>query len=339
MKLVAVAMLALTGIMLSAADRPPVAGRNGGVSAGHPLTTAAAFEILTKGGNAFDAGVAALLVGGVVEQDLYSLGGEALVLVYPQSEGKVTSIVGQGWAPKGATIDWYTTARQDAGRRGSRSCGDSRCAARRAHGPRKLGNDDRSSRCRRVRSNTRAKVSRCVRAPRTPIKGNLEFFKSWPDNQRYWLKPDGSMHQPGATIKLPTLARTLTRMVEAERAAQESRPRRRHRRRARPVLQRRYRRRDGRVPQAAPAPFELIDFAEFFARIEDPAVTNYRGYQVYKHSFGSQGPVLLQALEILETVRPEGHEAQQRRLHSHGHRSAEARLRRPRHLLRAIPRS
>src|SRR6266700_2734925 len=91
----------------AAADRPPVMGRNGGVSAGHPLTTAAAFEILARGGNAFDAGVAALLVGGVVEQDLYSLGGEALVLVYPRSEGKVTSIVGQGWAPKAATIDWY----------------------------------------------------------------------------------------------------------------------------------------------------------------------------------------------------------------------------------------
>src|SRR5882672_4977271 len=94
-------------ISIHAAERPPVAGRNGGVSAGHPLTSATAFEMLTKGGNAFDAGVASLLTGGVVEQDLYSLGGEALVLVYPRTEGKVTSIVGQGWAPKAATIDWY----------------------------------------------------------------------------------------------------------------------------------------------------------------------------------------------------------------------------------------
>src|SRR3989454_10628798 len=77
-----------------AAERPPVMGRNGAVSAGHPLTTAAAFEILTKGGNAFDAGVAAMLAGGVVEQDLYSLGGEGLVLVYPRNEQKVTFIVG-----------------------------------------------------------------------------------------------------------------------------------------------------------------------------------------------------------------------------------------------------
>jgi hypothetical protein len=96
------------GLAARAAERPPVMGRNAGASAGHPLTTAAAFEILARGGNAFDAGVAALLVGGVVEQDLYSLGGEALVLVYPRSAGKVTAVVGQGWAPQGATIDWYT---------------------------------------------------------------------------------------------------------------------------------------------------------------------------------------------------------------------------------------
>ena len=97
----------LLGSAARAAERPTVAGRNGGVSAGHPLTAAAAFEILARGGNAFDAGVAALLVGGVVEQDLYSLGGEALVLVYLRNTGKVVSVVGQGWAPQGATIDWY----------------------------------------------------------------------------------------------------------------------------------------------------------------------------------------------------------------------------------------
>src|SRR5206468_10589421 len=103
----AAAVVVVFGTTARVAERPAVMGRNAGVSAGHPLTTAAAFEILTKGGNAFDAGVAALLAGGVVEQDLYSLGGEALVLVYPRSTGKVVSIVGQGWAPKGATIDWY----------------------------------------------------------------------------------------------------------------------------------------------------------------------------------------------------------------------------------------
>ena len=90
-----------------AALRPAVMGPSGGVSTGHPLTTAVAFGILLKGGNAFDAGVAALLAGGVLEQDLYGLGGEALVLVYPKKEARVISIVGQGWAPHAVNVDWY----------------------------------------------------------------------------------------------------------------------------------------------------------------------------------------------------------------------------------------
>ena len=88
-------------------------GPSGGVSTGHPLTTAAAFGILLKGGNAFDAGVAALLAGGVLEQDLYSLGGEALVLVYPKKEAKVTSVVGQGWAPHAVDVDWYLSRQKN----------------------------------------------------------------------------------------------------------------------------------------------------------------------------------------------------------------------------------
>ena len=92
-----------------AAQRPPVIGRTAAVSTGHPLTTAATLEILHNGGNAFDAGVTAMLVGGVLEQDLYSLGGEGNALLYPRREGKVISINGQGWAPRFATVEWFAS--------------------------------------------------------------------------------------------------------------------------------------------------------------------------------------------------------------------------------------
>ena len=122
--------------------RPAVMGPSAGVSTGHPLTTAAAFGILLKGGNAFDAGVASLIAGGVLEQDLYSLGGEALVLVYPKKEGKVTSVVGQGWAPKAVDVDWYLSRKQDARRRGARSRRRPRRAARGADRAREVGHDE-----------------------------------------------------------------------------------------------------------------------------------------------------------------------------------------------------
>ena len=54
-KITLFALFALTVTASSATNRPPVMGPNAGISAGHPLTSAAAFEILTKGGNAFDA--------------------------------------------------------------------------------------------------------------------------------------------------------------------------------------------------------------------------------------------------------------------------------------------
>src|SRR5260221_8280932 len=297
--LLALAAADLFGAAVRAAERPPVMGRNGGVSAGHPLTTAAAFEILARGGNAFDAGVAALLVGGVVEQDNFSLGGEALVLVYPRSESKVTSVVGQGWAPKGATIEWFAAHGKNLDGKGLDPAvvpGALHAAvtvlerwgtmsfeqvAARAIGYAEHGFP--------MRPRTAAAVTR-----------NLKFFESWPGNQRYWLKPDGAMYRPGETIKMPTVARTLTRMVEAERENNSKG-------RGAGVIAARDRFYKGDIArdmvaflQQHQTPFDLSDFAEFYAKIEQPSMTTYRGYEVYKHSFGSQGPVLLESLNILE---------------------------------------
>jgi gamma-glutamyltranspeptidase/glutathione hydrolase len=279
--------------------RPAVIGPSGGVSAGHPLTTASAFAVLLKGGNAFDAGVAALLAGGVLEQDLYSLGGEALVLVYPKREAKVTSIVGQGWAPRAVDVDWYLSRQKTLDgegldpavvpgalhaaltvleRWGTMSFEEVAAAA--------IGYAERGF---PMRSST-------ARA----IQNQLTFFERWPHNKAYWLKPDGSPYKPGETIKLPSTARTLRRMVEAERAAK---------RRGRPagIIAARNRFYKGDIAREMvaflrqhDAPFDETDFAEYFARVEEPAATTYRGYTLYKHGFGSQGPVLLQTLNILE---------------------------------------
>jgi gamma-glutamyltranspeptidase/glutathione hydrolase len=280
--------------------RPPVIGPTAGVSAGHPLTTAAAMEILLRGGNAFDAGVAAMLVGGVVEQDLYSLGGEGLVLVYPKNEKRVTSIVGQGWAAKAATIEWYTSRKknlQGAGLDPAVVPGAMHAALTVLERWGSMTFEQVSARAIEYAEHGFPLRPRTVES----IKSNLGFFKSWPDNERYWLKPDKAMYRPGETIKLPTLARTLKRMVEAERGA-------RARGRAAGVVAARDRFYKGDIAQEMVAflqkhgaPFDQSDFAEFFAKVEEPAVSTYKDYTVYKHGFGSQGPMLLETLNILET--------------------------------------
>ena len=279
--------------------RPPILGPNAGVAAGHPLTTAAALEVLHNGGNAFDAGVAALLVGGVVEQDLYSLGGEALVLVYPRDEGRVTSVAGQGWAAQAATIDWYRARGKTLNGAGL----DPAVVPGAIHGALTV----------LERWGTMSFATVAARAieyaedgfaliPRTAqaLQREYGFIQQWPDNQRFWLKPNGLPYVAGEVIKLPTLANTLKRMVAAEQEAASQG-------REAGIIAARDRFYKGDIAEemvtfleAHATPFAMGDFAEFYARVEEPTSTTYKGYTVYKQSFNSQGPALLQMLNILE---------------------------------------
>ena len=288
--------------------RPPVMGASAGVSSGHSLTSAAGLEILLKGGNAFDAGVATVLVGGVIEQDLYSLGGESLILVYPVKDAKVTSIVGQGWAPKGATLEYYQSKGKKLEEDGLNPAVVPGALAGALTVLEKWGTMSFEEVSARAIAYAEKGFPMRPRTAAT-IQRNLEFFKSWPDNQKYWLKPDGSMYLPGETIKLPTLADTLKKMVEAERKAKKKG-------RAAAIAAARDRFYKGDIAdrmvaflKAHDAPFEKSDFAEFFAKVEEPTSTTYHGYTVYKQSFGSQGPSLLQTLNILENfdLRAMGH--------------------------------
>ncbi len=279
--------------------RPAVMGPTGGVSTGHPLTTAAAFSILLKGGNAFDAGVASLVAGGVLEQDLYSLGGEALVLVYPKKEHKVTSIVGQGWAPKAVDVDWYLSRNKTldgAGLDPAVVPGALHAALTVLEKWGTMSFEEVAAAGIGYAENGFPMRNSTAQA----IQRQLKFFESWPDNKKYWLRADGSQYKPGETIKLPALARTLRRMVDAEKAAKSKG-------RSAGIIAARDRFYKGDIAaemvaflKKHGAPFDASDFAEYFARLEEPAKTTYRGYTVYKHGFGSQGPVLLQALNILE---------------------------------------
>jgi gamma-glutamyltranspeptidase/glutathione hydrolase len=85
--------------------RSPVYGRNGMVASSQPLATAAGLEILSKGGNAADAAVAAGAALNVTEPSSTGIGGDMFALYYSAETKQVTALNGSGRAPAALTLD------------------------------------------------------------------------------------------------------------------------------------------------------------------------------------------------------------------------------------------
>ena len=88
--------------------RPELAGTFGMAASTHWLASAAAMAVLERGGNAFDAAVAAGFVLQVVEPHLNGPGGEVPVIGHDARRGETFVVCGQGTAPAAATVEAYT---------------------------------------------------------------------------------------------------------------------------------------------------------------------------------------------------------------------------------------
>ena len=75
--------------------RSPVMSPNAMASTSHPLSTAAALDILRQGGNALDAATAAVAVN-VCEPQSTSIGGDCFCLYAPADSDEVVAINGSG---------------------------------------------------------------------------------------------------------------------------------------------------------------------------------------------------------------------------------------------------
>jgi gamma-glutamyltranspeptidase / glutathione hydrolase len=87
--------------------RPELRGTVGMVASTHWLASAAGMAVLERGGNAFDAAVAAGFVLQVVEPHLNGPGGEVPIALYSAERDEVLVVDGQGPAPAAATIDRF----------------------------------------------------------------------------------------------------------------------------------------------------------------------------------------------------------------------------------------
>lgn len=88
-------------------ERLEASGSFGAVASTHWLASQAAMAALEKGGNAFDAAVVAGFVMQVAQPHLNGPAGDVAILVHEASTGRVESVCGQGPTPSAATLECF----------------------------------------------------------------------------------------------------------------------------------------------------------------------------------------------------------------------------------------
>lgn len=291
--------------------RHAVRGTRAAVAAGSEPSAEAAMRILHRGGNAVDAGVAAMFAAAVAEYSHFGFGGEAPILIRTR-EGKVVSIAGVGTMPKAATAELFRTRRLLAGEVTAIEPGGLKSFVPVAGlmpalvpgmveaGLVALKEYGTLSFAEVIAPAVELTDGNPLDEPRAgAIARSRKFFELWPTSKALFL-PNGDMPRPGIIFRQPDLARTLRSMVEAERgAAKKSRAAG-----IDAVRDHFYRgeiaRRIDAFVRAHDGLLRYEDMAAFRLKPEEALATEYRGYKVYKPGFWTQGPVLLEALNLLE---------------------------------------
>ena len=290
--------------------RPVVRGKRGVVTGGQPLSVEAGLRMLQNGGNAIDAGVATILAASVIEFSHFSFGGEVPILIKPKGQ-KVVVIEGMGQAPAKATRDFFV----------NRSRGDGDSSPRRggmipSTGPLSATVPAVLDACVTALDQFGTKTLSEVMEPAIQladgfpldelrvnyIRTRSSVFSQWPDAKRVFL-PNGEVPKVGDIFVQADLARTLREIVRAEKLASRGTRNNRH---AGLMAARDYfyrgpiARRIGAYMQANGGLIAADDFAKFSATVGQPVSGDYRGYQVYKAGFWTQGPAMVETLNMLE---------------------------------------
>jgi gamma-glutamyltranspeptidase/glutathione hydrolase len=284
-------------------EKPILHGKNWMAITGKPLAATAGATIFNQGGNAVDA-ACAMLAATATMWDVLSWGGETQALIYHPELKKVIAINALGYAPTGATVEFYKSQGMEYPP---------------AFGPLAATTPGTPGGLMTMLAEYGTLSLEQVLAPAmqlakgypieaqtaNSIEGAKERIKEWPYSKEVFLPHLGEEREgpaPGEIFVQKDLYETLKKLVETEKEALAAG---KSREEAIYAANERFYQGDiakeiVRGTREQGGLFTEEDLANWEVKIEEPLMVDYKGIQVYKLQEWTQGPALLQSLNILE---------------------------------------
>jgi gamma-glutamyltranspeptidase / glutathione hydrolase len=289
--------------------KPPLHARHWLAITGKPLAATAGAMMFQKGGNAVDA-ACAMLAAACTMWDTLGWGGETQALVWNPRTQKVIAVDALGVAPTGATPAFYRAK----GMKYPPEFGPLAAVTPGTPGGLLvlLAEYGRLSLADVLGPAIQMAEGYPIEAQLVnTIERERERLKGWPTSRDVFLPHRGEAREapaPGEVFRQEELAATLSKLVEAERQALAAGKSRKE------AIQAAYDRfYKGDIAE------ELVrgtreqgglitreDLARWQVKLEEPVKTTYKGIEVYKLTTWTQGPAMLQALNLLEPLDLKG---------------------------------
>ena len=292
-----------TIVSIAQTQKPPLHGKNWMAITGKPLAATAGAIIFQQGGNAVDA-ACAMLAATCTMWDVLSWGGETQALIYNPKTKKVIAINALGVAPTGATVNFF------------KSKGYSFPPE---YGPLAATTPGTVGGLCQMLAQYGTMTLEQVLAPAMQLAAGYPIdaqtansmergkvrIKEWPYSKKIFLPHTGEKREApeaGEIFVQKDLLATLTKMVESER---EVLKKTKDRKQAIMAANDQFYKGDiakefVRGCKEQGGLITLEDLAKWKPIEEEPMSVNYKGIEVYKLQQWTQGPMLLQSLNILE---------------------------------------
>jgi gamma-glutamyltranspeptidase / glutathione hydrolase len=284
-------------------QKPPLHAKNWMAITGKPLAAEAGAMIFQNGGNAVDA-ACAMLAATCTMWDVLSWGGETQAIIFNPKTKKVIAINALGVAPTGATPEFF----KSKGYNFPPEYGPLAAVTPGTVGGLcyMLANYGTISLEQVLKPAMQLAAGYPIEAQTAnSIERNKDKIKEWPYSKKTFLVHEGSNREapePGEIFVQKDLLQTLTKMVETERASVKKGKSRKE-----SIMAANDRFYKGDIAQefvrGCREQGGLIttnDLANWKPLEEEPLHVNYKGIEVYKLQQWTQGPMLLQSLNILE---------------------------------------